>query len=52
MYRTLNFDALFDPKMEFNTFMELHAEGAFVHYNAYTAVSTQTDGYPLTDGTQ
>lgn len=52
VYRTLNFDALFEPEGEFNAFMELHTEGAFAYYNAYTSASTEADGYPLADGTQ
>lgn len=50
VYRTLNFDDVFDPEGEFNAFAELHTEGGIVRYKAYTSASTKTDGYPLADG--
>ena len=50
VYRTLNFDAVFDPEEAFNAFMAQHFVGGFVTYNAYTSTSTKVDGYPLSDG--
>ena len=52
VYRTLNFDAVFDPEGEFERFMRLHMAGGFTHYEAYTSTSTVTDGYPLVEGVQ
>ena len=52
VYRTLNFDAVFDPEGEFERFMRLHVAGGFTHYEAYTSTSTVTDGYPLVEGVQ
>ena len=52
VYRTLNFDAVFNPEKEFSAFVEQHAEGALVDYNAFTSTSTKADGYPLTDGAE
>ena len=50
VYRTLNFDAVFNPEEEFSAFVDQHAEGAVVDYNAFTSTSTKADGYPLADG--
>lgn len=52
VYRTLNFDDVFDPKEEYEAFIAAHQEGDIVHYNAYTSASTKTDGYPLNEGAQ
>ena len=52
VYRTLNFDDVFDPEAEFNAFIEQHAEGTVVGYDAYTSASTKADGYPLASGTK
>lgn len=50
VYRTLNFDDVFNPQEEYEAFIAQHAEGMFARYKAYTSASTRTDGYPLSDG--
>lgn len=50
VYRTLNFDDVFEPKEDYEAFMAQHVAGGFVTYEAYTSASTKTDGYPLADG--
>ena len=50
VYRTLNFDDVFNPQEEYEEFIAQHAEGMFARYKAYTSASTRTDGYPLSDG--
>lgn len=52
VYRTLNFDEVFDPEGEFSSFMELHQEGGFAYYDSYTSTSKEKDGYPLADETK
>ena len=52
VYRTLDFDDVFDPRKEYEDFIAQHAVGMFARYKAYTSASTKTDGYPLPDETK
>ncbi len=47
VYRTLNFDDVFNPLEEYEAFMTQHTVGGFVTYDAYTSTSKKVDGYPL-----
>lgn len=52
VYRTLSFDDVFDPELDYEDFLAKHQIGAPVDYEAFTSTSTKADGHPLADGTK
>lgn len=52
VYRTLSFDDMFDPELDYEDFLAHHQIGIPVNYKAYTSTSTKADGHPLADNTK
>jgi N12 class adenine-specific DNA methylase len=52
VYRTVSFDDVFNAEEEYNSFLETHSQDSVVFYDAYTSVSSKSDGHPMSDKTK